>query len=404
MYIQAVNGNKYIVNLDWVAFNVRMLSEPDLDKISKSGYRAELLPGNNVFKDRILIRDNLGDKILTCLFHPYSSVIHPLLMTVQINNKYLYCDRPLTYPLELLQSLFWVEINRFSRIDFCCDFVPDKRQRSLIKKLRRGDCYLQGKHEGGIWWKDKKHKSDGSRIKKLKLSEKQLQWGSPISSIKIKIYDKSRELGLVLERGQKLSDVVIDTKISECEKPYIAYQWKDFGFTDVTNVWRLEFSVSDCGQLRFEDKVISVDNVNNADWVVGVFKSLYDNRFVVRKNEGRQTGKHNRDTIMPFLVLDGLVTNKLKVAEPNEIKIATHESVVLLRRLMADFESPVVMQNPVIMEQLGLTIDKVIETNNLQQYFYLKMGMPFQEYFESYYEKSGVGLFDTIPSLNNTWQ
>lgn len=273
-----------IVNCDWLQYSVLThYEQPEIE--CPKGYRIEVMTGNNVFRHRAIVSDERGRKWLTMLWSPYSGKLNSRLMTVQIANWLLYSGGIKTAD-RVLHQIVECKFNSMGRIDVCGDFQITDSQLVTIKHLNSGHYYVQGKKEGSAWWHNVGSVGTTAKAKQLHC----LTWGSPSSKIKTKLYNKSREQG-VLDGG-------------EPEKPYIIEQWRLAGW-DITKVYRLEFSLSSSGQLLWRGQRITLDDVASADWLYDVFSLLLEKRFVIRKNQGKRQGHKNLDEIVPFWSVPG---------------------------------------------------------------------------------------------------
>ena len=115
----------YCLFIDWLSFSGKrtdVMQEPKCPE----GYRMELYEGNNIFKNRAIIFDSEGSKLITMLWNPHSSLLDKALITFQFSNEVLYFEREKEC-LELTYKSIDYQFNSFSRIDFAMDFEADKR-------------------------------------------------------------------------------------------------------------------------------------------------------------------------------------------------------------------------------------------------------------------------------------
>lgn len=246
--IVSYTNEVYCVNVDWLQFSVHLgNSTPEI--LCPEGYRLELCQGNNIFEYRALVFTEGGQKVLTLLWHPYSSVLPQNLMTCQVSNEWLYLNGlGIKWAWELLQEIVECTFNAIGRVDICIDFQGTPARTAFLAHLNSNHYYVQGKKEGSTWWH-----TLASGAKQLHC----LTWGSPTSEIKVKVYHKSREQGIM--EGDK----------DKASKPYIVTEWESAGL-DITNVWRLEFSLSGVGQLRWNGQPITFDNLTDNAWLTQV--------------------------------------------------------------------------------------------------------------------------------------
>lgn len=359
-----------LVNCDWLQYSV-LTAEPEPELYCPEGWRVEVMTGNNIFQHRAFVLDGRGRKWLTLLWCPYSSVLNARLMTVQLGNFVLYGSGILAAD-RLLHQVVDCAFNSMGRIDLCADFQVDEGKLEVIKHLNSGHYYIQGKSEGSAWWHDMPV-AIGDRSIRRKQTHC-LSWGSKTSKIKVKLYNKSREQGML---GPE----------PEPEKPYIVQQWREAGW-DVKRVWRLEFSMCSTGQLAWNHKAIMLEDVASGDWVSSVFSALLRSRFVVRINEGRRVGHKNLDPIVPFISWDAsAVSLRWVLGRGDGIEVG--EEVKALRSLVSQLHSPVVSASRDMSAALCSAIDSLVRSAHMEGYFCNKFGCHSWEYLDDVMEKAG---------------
>lgn len=362
-------NNGFCLNCDWLQYSVLTDSEePEI--ICPDGYRLEIAQGNNIFENRALLFNNNGEKVLTLLWKPYSSVLNKRLMTVQVANKFLYTGM-ISKNFELVRQIVACSFNSVGRFDICLDFEANDEFIEAVKHLNSGHYYVQHKTEGSSWWHE---------VNKDNFKHKQthcLTWGSPNSEIKVKLYHKSREQGLI---GG-------DTP----EKPWIVEEWEEAHF-DKKNVWRLEFSLAGAGQLRWEKQLITLEMIENESWLRRVFFSLYHKRFVCRINQGKRQGHKNNDTRI-YLVRLPIDGENLTWYEAPNLKSESKPAIELLRSLMRQVDNSAVMASKMMFESYGKMICEVIENYGLENYFKAVFEKDYTDYLAELYDKSGSGVY-----------
>lgn len=388
------SGRRMTCNVDWLSFSV-MLRETNPEIICPEGYRMEILPGNNVFRNRMILRNDAGEKLLTCLWCPFSTVINKRIMTVQVANSRLYCSVGIKDACALLSECVEYSFNACSRIDICLDFVASDFQLGCIRKMATGAMYVEKKREGSQFWHENTIKKGEKEIKVRQ--PHCLSWGSKTSEIKVKLYWKSREQG-ILPQVDKKGNV----RYPAAEKPYIVEEWRT-NKMDVLRVWRLEFSLQSSGQLQWDDKVITLDDVASPYWFCRVFAGLLRTRFVVRKNEGKRTDKHNNDSIVKFLEVpfDRLL---LKWQQYNKSEPLTPDGEVLkqIRHLLLQADNEVIRANAKYVESLYNMIETMCEVSGSRNYVERLLGKSLYEYFCDIYTGAGEGKHEVIPSLSKS--
>lgn len=371
MYFQYHDAT-YCLNIDWLQYSVHLITtEPEI--ICPDGMRIEICQGNNIFEYRALVYDARGAKYMTLLWKPYSSVLPSNLMTVQVANEFLYLNgQGVLWSFQDLQKIVDCTFNAIGRVDICVDWQSTPTRVEFLKHLNSAHYYVQGKREGSTWWHEVSSKSHYH--KQLHA----LTWGSQTSEIKVKTYHKSREQGLV------------DNPNGQPDKPWIVNEWKVAGM-DVTDVWRLEFSLSGAGQLRYKGKPISLENVSDNQWIVDVFFELYHHRFVTRINQGRRNGHHNDDARVYLLDLP-LRSRQLKWAEAKGDDYELPAAIELLRSMMRQIDNPIVMASKVTFEDYANTIANIVNDYRLDGYFLRTWRQDCQSYLNEMYTNVGGGL------------
>jgi hypothetical protein len=203
------------------------------------------------------------------------------------------------------------------------------------------------------------------------------------------MYNKSRELG------------VLD-KDADWSKPYIIAQWQQEHY-DITKVWRLEFSLSGTGKLRWDNNTITLEQVASSEWVRHVFYSLYNTRFVVRENQGKSAGHKNLDRRIEFLNLpqeDMVLTRCLGVND----RPAASDAVILLRKMMGAISSPIIMADSELCQTYCDAVVRLCETHHLRSYFSAHFGDDVIPYLQRVIDESGEGIFEVDGNPSKTWQ
>lgn len=378
MYFSFENA-KYCCNCDWLQYSV-LLNEAEPEIICPEGLRIELCQGNNIFRDRALIFNSRGEKVLTLLWHPYSKVLNPHIMTVQVANQLLYVPdgKGILWSWQWLQEIVECSFNAIGRFDVCLDFEGSEAVFQFLKHLNSGHYYVQGKREGSTWWHDTN--VDGYAHKQLHC----LSWGSKQSEIKVKVYHKSREQG------------VLDGNAENAEKPWIVQEWQ-LAEMDIRNVWRLEFSFSGAGQLKYNDEVLTLEKMIDANWLLDVLLGCYNTRFVTRINQGRRSGHKNEDQRVNMLSLP-LRASHLKWKEAIGQDHEVPASITLLRAMMAQIDNPALIGVPQTFADISATILNLVHVHRLEGYFTRTWEIPADDYFAELSQQVGQGVYYQIAS------
>lgn len=366
----------YSINCDWLQYSVWLgTTEPRFH--CPDGYRLEMCQGNNIFEHRALVFDNHGRKLLTLLWSPYSKkVINPLIMTVQVANEGLYTNQILS-SLALLKQITWAQFNSIGRFDVCCDFNMSDKRLEMVKHLNSGHYYVERKTEGSNFWHEVE--KGGHKHKQTHC----ISWGSKTSEIKVKLYNKSRELGLI---GG-----------GEPEKPWIVKEWDEIGI-DKLNAWRLEFSLKSNGQLRWNDQPILLDQIASYSWLWRVYYDLYQTRFVTRINQGKKVGHHNNDKRVYLIDLptDG---ERLAWKQLESTKGESLPAIALLRSLMRNLDNEALLADKPLFQSYSKTLLDVIATHHLEDYFEASVGTTPWKFLAEREATAGSGITEQIASI-----
>lgn len=371
-------NNKYCcIFCDWLQFSVRLV-DPSPELFCPDGYRIEVLQGNNIYRNRFIVYDADGRKVLTALWSPYSSVLDPLVMTIQIANWVLYTMSD-DFVWNLLLQIVDCEFNSCGRIDICMDFEQSEEFIELLKHLNSGHYYVQAKKEGSVWWHENGAVKEGFRQKEMHCQS----WGSKTSEIKWKIYFKSREIGIV------------NGDMTKCEKPWIANEWS-LSSMDVTKVWRIEVSLTGASCLRQGENKIATSDVWNSEWLYSVMCDMLYTRFVIRINQGRRSEHKNNDARVHFFDIPKeclhLSWNRPRDTPPPS------DAIVSLRRLMRCFDDAPTRTNARVFEIVARSVCELVEVQHLEDYFEKRFGASPLTYFETMFQDVGTGLYQGVDS------
>lgn len=303
------HGRHYCLNCDWLSFSAKI--NPNASVTPRDGYRIEKLTGTNVFKERFILYDKTGSKVMTACCNPYSSAIPDTIASLQVANAWLY-NADGNRLNDLIGCFKDASFNGLSRLDICLDFNPTESEFGTIRKLASGAQYVGGKSEGAIWWHEEHYNGKSFRMPHC------LNWGSPKSVVKWKLYNKSLE---------------IDAAHPErCLKPWILDEWACH-LEDTTKVWRLEVSITDVNQLAFCNQRLSFMSAFDSQMLAFIFSTLKGKSFVVRKNQGKRNGHKNEDQRVPFVpfVFDAI---EIRKANPMSEREPLDEMRQLARNLV----------------------------------------------------------------------
>ena len=369
-----------ILTLDWLGLSLRLLSDPK----PIEGFKWCEYSATNVWAKRRVLWTDEGDRVLTLLSEPRSSVISSNAALMEVENEWLYhgggVDRVMS---TLLQSCYY-EVLGISRLDLAVDFVPNGLQTDVIQGLSEGRFYVSGKRNGSGFWSTNTAVYDDvtSVIDGVKVVEKVLRdpqplaarwlgrpiphcqsWGHKTSAIKWKLYYKSKELW---DAGGGRFMM----------KPYIADQWRIYGL-DISDVWRLEVSVKHCNDYTIYGRPLDLEAVRRHP--DEIFCSLLNSRWQVCRNEGHKD-RTNDERIGFFSGLDGV---RFLGRRESKTHAEHHGRITLLRHLVQSLEDEHILLDAPSRRDCVSHIMKLVRRDNLQNYFAAMVGKSVEEYIES---------------------
>lgn len=348
-----------LLNVDWLALSVKFY-EDEWNELPQGHFYIDC-DGTNVWERRRVVYNEFNEKVATLLYRPKSNLIGRYCGLLEIANEWLYHGQS---PNRIIQYMYdWrpFAIAGMSRVDLACDFEPTKNQRITIEKLASADYYVSGKRSGSSFWSVVNSDLLADAYQGRKICHCQ-SWGHKTTQVKWKLYYKSKELLDAL--GGKMF-----------AKPYILDCWEQAGL-DKRDVWRLEVSVKDANQLNYDGQPLAFEEIK-CD-AVGVYRSLYGQRFIVRKNQGHKD--KTNDEIVPFLPIDAGATIRCAKAK------ATHRrnpAVTLLRHLLQSLESEEILMDDTMREDVLRHMEQIVIANGLSNYFAGIVGESFWDFVES---------------------
>lgn len=333
-----IDKQKVSINCDWFSFSAKTNCHFDeIELQCPAGFNIEILKGTKQYRQRFIVFDNVGVKMMTILMFPILRHIDEDLILVEIGNQYLYNDA-LKLCWVILQSIVPCEYNNPSRVDICCDFNPTFRQRKIIRGLFRGNYYVAQKNDWNQWGQ--------------KEDVHQLGWGSKKSQFKWKLYYKSKEL--------KVSE-----KIQEFEKPYIVDTWKDCSM-DIYNVWRLEISMTDVSKIELLGNKIMFEDIINSATITMIFFEMLDRRFVIRRKEGH-TRKSNDTEVKLIDIRVERARTSSKKPQIERQKYAGVQEFFAIKRMLD--KSSIATTDEKFVQRMVATASRVAIDYGLNPYF-----------------------------------
>lgn len=358
-------GQQILSFIDWLGLSLRLRDTPrDIPGHIWREYSA-----TNVWGKRRVLYSDEGDRVLTLLTEPRSKVISSTAGLVEIDNEWFYHGGGVDHALGLLLQSVFFEVIGISRIDLCADFVPTAQQSDVIRGLAEKRYYVAGKRNGSGFWST--NTNDKLAPEWLRSACPHCQsWGHKTSSIKWKLYYKTKEL--LDDGGGKFM-----------AKPYIIDQWR-MADMDISNVWRLEVSLKHLNDYQVYGQRLDLDffRFNRGSF----FRSMVDTRFKIRAAEGH-SDKTN-DTEIEFLPMDKI--GRLMTQAPTKRLAEHHGRITLLRHLVTSLEDEHVLLDAPSRREVLAMIGKVVQRDGLQNYFYAMTGMWMDDFVE-YTENQAVG-------------
>lgn len=366
-----------MLHCDWLQYSVHTATlEPEL--YCPDGYRLDIYPGNNIFRNRAILSDADGQKILTLLWSPYSRKLSKYLMTVQVANYYLYCDA-IMWADRLLHQVVDCTYNSMGRFDLCCDFTCDRATFLKIRKLASGAAYVERKSVDSVF----RHRYAYDESEAPVLSPHCLHWGQASTEIRPKLYNKTYELDPLGNR--------------EYEKPYIVERWREAGL-DERHVWRLEFSVTGASTLLVNGDKVTLEKITNYQWLLDTYCSFVNERFRCRYNDGRKSKSANNDRRM-WLIFLGQSKADVNWRLTGDKVSPKSESIKILHKLMAMLESTVCVANAKVFRCVCDTMAQLIEDKDVRIYFQARYGCTLQMFINQRSANNGLGVHYSEPDL-----
>lgn len=309
-----------VINIDWLSISysldLKFYEKEDLYLKCPDSWTIEQFKGTNIYQHRICYYNKYGEKMLTCLYFPKSSIIQKQMALVEIANKCLY-SHEWEYIVQNIQNIFHDGIiTGISRLDLCCDFQKfidedfiERSAKNLLKKFESCQYAVLGKRDGAAFYSYERQENG-----KIITDVKQLSFGSKTSQIKWKIYNKTRE-------------IQENAKNNEDYKKHILENWA-LNKLDVTKcTYRLECSINQFASLCIGE------NSNNYGGIAQlsqnyekIFRTLYSENFKVILNEGKTNiSRSRRINILNLLPTEWHISKRATISQ---IPVAEAKKVV----------------------------------------------------------------------------
>lgn len=218
----ALTGSPLTVYTDWIEFTAWKTSFTDFSKLKE--FSLELREtGTAQFKELYYIMYK-GEKIASLENLPRPRFLDPELVRIKLENDLNYRRDCYQVVKDLIEA-FELKFKNYTRIDFALDFQE-------VNGFSSPQAFLQQISEGKIRMKGRKTEtfkelttySDNLAIWRDCKEITGCAFGKRISGMRTVIYNKTKELRRVKD------------------KPYIREAWKQKGFDEKKDVYRIEFS------------------------------------------------------------------------------------------------------------------------------------------------------------------
>ena len=363
---------KILCSCDWLGLSLRLSGEVK----PIEGYIWREYSATNVWNKRRILYTEDGDKVLTLLNEPRSTIIAKNAALLEIENEWLYHGGGYWRILDTLRSAVFFEVIGISRLDLCVDFVPTKSQAATIDKLYNGNYYVVGKRNGSNFWSRNKNPKLQADWLNREIPHNQ-SWGHKTSAIKWKLYYKSKEL--LDAMGGKFYD-----------KPYIVDMWRINGL-DTSNVWRLEVSLKHLNDYSIYGHPITLDWLDSNQ--LELFCQMYNQRFQIRKNQGHLD--RSNDDEVEFLPIPK-IEQTFQRNDPKS-KRQHNGRITLLRHLVQSLDDEQVLLDSVSRSAVFDHIASILNRDNLHNYFLAITGQWFDEWVATKDEQAAGTQVMDIP-------
>lgn len=344
--------------VDWLGLSLGMADTPH--PIAGHVW-AEYSPTNVWNKRRVLWSDD-GRRVCTLLSEPRASMLASDSALLEIDNEWLYHGGGTDVILQRLSESVFYTIRGISRLDLAVDFVPTDSQVDVIMGLSSKKYRVAGKQNGSEFTSVNRNSMLADMWQGIKIPHQQ-SWGHKTSSIKWKLYYKTKEL---LDAGGGKFMM----------KPYIVDQWRMNGL-DVSNVWRLEVSMQHLNDYTLYGSRITLDDVRESR--AQLFISMYNSRFKVQAEDGH-IDKSN-DRVIPFLPIQGGLRG---IGRAESRRLAERNGrITLLRHLVSSLDDEQVLLDKVSRRAVFDHISSIVRRDGLQNYFRMMVGVHLDDWIES---------------------
>lgn len=363
-----------LASCDWYSVSVKMEHEPTSAPIGHQWVDYD--GGTNVWKKRMVLLNERGDKVATFLYSPKSTTINKDAGLIEVANEWLYHGLGAVGVIDRLHKVCPFHVTGISRLDLCLDFVPTDTQYEIIRGLSSGKYYVTGKRNRTQFCSISNPKWMPQQYQGIEIPHCQ-SWGHKTSDVKWKLYYKSKELRDAVGGGW-------------FSKPYIVDQWRQVNF-DENNVWRLEVSIKHCNKLMWNGNIIDESCLLADD--VFILRDLYTQRFIIRKNEGHKD--KSNDSKVQFLPLTGF-RNRIRCKQYDELDEDERHvgRISLLRKLVNAMDVEEIRYDAVSRDAVIAHVRSIVKRDGLQRYFAAMVGKTLEEWVYEITD-SRAGEYDT---------
>lgn len=334
--------------VDWLAVSLRLqFGGGDDGIVPISGCTVVEQTPTNIWKRRALIINDLGDKMLTVLWSPKSSIIHHASALLEVANEWLYHGRGAAAMVREFVQVNHAVIMGVSRVDLAADFVMTEEREKVVWGLADRSLYVGGKRSGSGFWSVTNDLRLPARYRGKNIPHCQ-SWGHKTSAVKWKLYYKWKEL---CDAAGSVG----------WEKTYIVDKWSELGMPP-EEVWRLEVSIKHCNGLMRDGIRLTFEEV--VAGAIDIYRALYCERFVVRENQGH--ADKSNDRIVPFLPIDGYLRS-IRCSVPVADK-PRNAATALLRQLIKSLDELPILCDDRLREGILWQIENVCTSQHLVGY------------------------------------
>lgn len=334
--------------VDWLAVSLQLkLGGEEVDVLPIEGCSVVEQTPTNIWKRRALIINEHGDKMLTVLWSPKSSIIHRSSALLEVANEWLYHGRGAASMVREFVEINNAVIMGVSRVDLAADFVMSPERERVVFGLANRSMYVGGKRSGSGFWSISNDLRLPERFRGKNIPHCQ-SWGHKTSGVKWKLYYKWKEL---CEAAGSVG----------WEKTYIVDEWNKLGMPP-EEVWRLEVSIKHCNSLMKDGLHMTYDKV--MEDAIDIYRALYCERFVVRENQGH--ADRSNDKIVQFLPVE-YFRSSIRCSVP----VADHPrnaATSLLRQLIKSLDELPVLCDERLREGVMWQIENICTSQHLVGY------------------------------------